>query len=107
MARLVDSFVHQWMQVEQFVLIFLGFFCMGASLGFERSLLPRMAINVFHEVKATTRLSFVATFGLSKALANALVGPMADRWGRKPTLIVGSLVGLTVMPYVIVAKTCT
>jgi len=77
---------------------------MGAACGFERSLLPRMAVQTFHETKASTRLNFVASFGLSKAIANAFAGPLADRFGRKPTLILGCLVGLPVMPFVIVAK---
>jgi MFS family permease len=94
----------QW---EQFVVIFIGFICMGAGTGFERSLLPRMAVSIFHQYKALTRLNFVATFGASKALANAFSGPIADKFGRKPTLILGFLLGLPVMPYVIVAESWT
>jgi len=100
----VASVAEKWTQIEQFFLIFVGFVCMGAACGFERSLLPRMAIQIFHEVAASTRLSFVATFGLSKAFANVIAGPIADRFGRKPMLRLGCLVGLPVMPYVIVAQ---
>lgn len=80
---------------------------MGAGTGFERSLLPRMAVLTFHQQSAATRLNFVATFGLSKAVANAFSGPLADKFGRKPTLVLGFLIGLPVMPYVIVAKSWT
>lgn len=95
------------MDVEQFALIFIGLFCMGAGLGFERSLLPRMAVSVFDQHSAVTRLNFVSTFGVSKALANAISGPLADKFGRKPTLVMGFIIGLPVMPFVIVAKTWT
>lgn len=91
--------------MEQIACILVGFVCMGAGCGFERSLLPRMAVTVFHETSSVTRMSFVATFGLFKAVANAIAGPLADRWGRKPLLVAGCLVGLPVMPYVTVAAT--
>lgn len=80
---------------------------MGAGCGFERSLLPRMAVSVFDQHSAATRLQFVTTFGLSKALANAVSGPLADKFGRKPTLVAGFLIGLPVMPYIIVAQSWT
>jgi MFS family permease len=92
---------------KQFTIIMVCLFCMGAGTGFERSLLPRMAVTIFNQHSAATRLNFVATFGLSKAIANAVSGPLADKFGRKPTLIMGFLVGLPVMPYVIIAETWT
>ena len=102
-----DAVGESWSQVEQFLIVVVGFWCMGAGCGFERSLLPRMAVVTFHETKASVRLNFVATFGLSKAVANALPEPLADRYGRKPALILGCLVGLPVMPFVIVADSWT
>uniref|UniRef100_A0A7S4HZM8 Major facilitator superfamily (MFS) profile domain-containing protein n=1 Tax=Odontella aurita TaxID=265563 RepID=A0A7S4HZM8_9STRA len=94
----------EWLQ---FALLIVGLVCMGAGTGFERSLLPRMAVDIFHETSASTRLNFVATFGGFKAVANVLAGPLADRYGRKLALALGFLVGLPVMPYVIFAKTWT
>lgn len=88
-------------------LILLSVGCMDAACDFERSLLPRMAIVTFGQVKASLRLNFVATFGLFKAIANALAGPFADHFGRKRTLILGCLIGLPVMPHVIIAKSWT
>jgi len=97
-----------WLKdAEQFILIFTGLFCMGAGTGFERSLLPRMAVHTFHEYSAVTRLNFVATFGLSKAIANAVSGPISDKFGRKPTLVGGFLIGLPVMPFIIIAQSWT
>jgi len=91
-------------QVCQFLIMILGFLCMGAQCGFERSLLPRMAVSVFDQVSSLTRLYFVASFGLFKAIANAVAGSLADQWGRKPVLVLGCLVGLPVMPFVIFAR---
>lgn len=93
--------------VTEFTIIMVCFICMGAGCGFERSLLPRMAVTIFNQHSAATRLNFVATFGLSKAIANAISGPLADKFGRKPTLVMGFLIGLPVMPYVIIAETWT
>jgi len=77
---------------------------MGAGLGFERSLLPRMAVTTFHHSSVSTVLNFVASFGLSKAIANIFAGPIADKFGRKITLVFGFIVGLPVMPYIIFAQ---
>ena len=92
------------MNYNQLGIIILGLVCMGAALGFERSLLPRMAVEVWNIHSSTTVLYLVSTFGASKAFANVIAGPLADTYGRKPTLILGFVVGLPVMPYVIFAK---
>jgi len=92
------------MDYAQLGILFTGLICMGAALGFERSLLPRMAVDVWHVTGSTsTVLNLVSTFGASKAVANVLAGPFADHWGRKPTLIMGFIIGLPVMPYVLIA----
>lgn len=96
-----------WSDTGQFLLIITGFICMGAGCGFERSLLPRMASSVWHETSGSTRMNFVATFGLSKAVANAISGILADYAGRKPVVLAGFLIALPVMPYIIVAKSWT
>ena len=82
----------------------MGLICMGAALGFERSLLPRMAVEVWNIHSSSTVLYLVSTFGASKAFANVIAGPLADTYGRKPTLILGFVVGLPVMPFVNFAK---
>ena len=95
------------MNYNQLGIIILGLVCMGAALGFERSLLPRMAVEVWNIHSSTTVLYLVSTFGASKAFANVIAGPLADTYGRKPTLILGFVVGLPVMPYVIFAEALT
>ena len=88
----------------QFSIIITGLICMGSQLGFERSLLPRMASTVFHHQSIATVLHFVASFGFAKAIANIIAGKIADRFGRKMTLVLGFLIGLPVMPSIIVSK---
>ena len=88
----------------QFSIIITGLICMGSQLGFERSLLPRMASTVFHHQSIATVLHFVASFGFAKATANIIAGKIADRFGRKMTLVLGFLIGLPVMPSIIVSK---
>ena len=63
-----------------------------------------MAVEVFDIHSSTTVLNLVSTFGASKAIANIFAGPLADKFGRKPTLILGFLIGLPVMPYVNIAN---
>ena len=88
----------------QFSIMITGLVCMGSQLGFERSLLPRMASTVFQHQSIATVLHFVATFGLAKAIANIIAGKIANRFGRKMTLVLGFLIGLPVMPSIIVSK---
>ena len=90
---------------QQLFILLICLVCMGAALGFERSLLPRMAVEVWGITSSTTVLNFVSTFGASKAIANVFAGPLADRFGRKPTLILGFVLGLPVMPFVNYALT--
>ena len=93
------------MNYNQLGIIMIGLICMGAALGFERSLLPRMAVEVWDIHSSTTVLYLVSTFGASKAFANVIAGPLADTYGRKPALILGFVIGLPVMPYVNIAET--
>jgi MFS family permease len=92
---------------QQLAILLVGLSSMGAALGFERSLLPRMAVSVFHETSAATIMNFVSAFGASKALANIVAGPLADRYGRKPILVFGFVIGLPVMPFVNYANSWT
>jgi MFS family permease len=48
-------------------------------------------------------LTFVVAFGLAKAATNLAAGALADRFGRKPVLVAGWLLGLPVPLLIIVA----
>ncbi len=68
----------------------------GGMVGQERAVLPLLADEVFGVRAFSAALSFVVVFGLVKAAANLLAGVLADRWGRKPVLVLGWLAGLPV-----------
>lgn len=72
----------------------------GAMVGLERSVLPVIARDAFGLASTTAVLSFIATFGLAKALTNLTSGWLADRHARRPTLILGWLAALPV-PFLI------
>ena len=80
----------------QFALLVAVNGLVGAMIGQERSVLPLLARDVFGLTGATAALTFVLAFGISKALANLAAGALADRYGRKPVLVAGWLVGLPV-----------
>jgi MFS family permease len=76
----------------QFSLLVLVNAFVGGMVGIERSILPVLAQDEFGLAARTAILSFIAVFGVTKALANYLAGRMGDRWGRKPVLVGGWLV---------------
>jgi MFS family permease len=68
----------------------------GSMVGIERDVLPLVGQRVFGLASETAVLSFIVTFGFTKALANLYAGRTADRLGRKPLLIAGWLVAIPV-----------
>ncbi|MEX2154189.1 MAG: MFS transporter [Gemmatimonadaceae bacterium] len=81
---------------RQFTLLVVINAFVGAMVGLERAVLPLVATSEFGIASATAALSFIATFGLSKALTNLAAGRMVDRRGRRGILIAGWLVALPV-----------
>jgi MFS family permease len=77
----------------------------GAMAGLERSVLPLLAEEEFGLASKTVTLSFIATFGLVKAVTNLVAGRLGDRYGRKGVLVLGWLFALPVPLLVIVAPT--
>jgi MFS family permease len=65
-------------------------------VGQERTLLPLLARDVFGLTTFTSTLTFLVAFGATKAVVNALAGSLSDRFGRKPVLVTGWMVGLPV-----------
>jgi MFS family permease len=68
----------------------------GGMLGQERTVVPLLARDVFGISGVTAALTFVLAFGLAKAATNLVAGAWADRYGRKPVLVAGWLIGLPV-----------
>ena len=77
----------------------------GAMVGQERTVLPLMAIQIFGLTGVASALTFLVAFGVTKALTNLAAGLLADRYGRRPVLVAGWLVGLPVPLLLIWAPT--
>lgn len=68
----------------------------GGMIGQERTVLPLLAERVFGLRAFTATLTFILAFGAVKAATNFSAGALSDRFGRKPVLVAGWLVGLPV-----------
>jgi len=82
--------------LAQFTLLVAVNALVGAMVGQERTILPLMAEEIFGLAALTASLTFIVAFGITKALTNLAAGALCDRYGRKPVLIAGWLVGLPV-----------
>ena len=80
----------------QFSLLVLVNAFVGAMVGMERSILPAIVEEEFHLAARTAVLSFIAVFGVTKALANSFADRFSDTFGRKVVLVVGWLVAAPV-----------
>jgi MFS family permease len=68
----------------------------GGMVGQERTVLPLLASDEFGLTAFTSTLTFIAAFGIVKAATNFFAGTLSDRYGRKPVLVAGWLIGVPV-----------
>ncbi len=68
----------------------------GGMIGQERTVLPLLATEVFGLTAFTATLTFIAAFGIVKAATNFFAGTLSDRYGRKPVLVAGWIIGIPV-----------
>jgi MFS family permease len=80
----------------QFALLVAVNALVGGMVGQERTVLPLLATDVFGVAALSSALTFIVAFGLTKAVTNFAAGAMSDRYGRKPVLVAGWLIGLPV-----------
>jgi MFS family permease len=80
----------------QFALLVAVNALVGGMVGQERTVLPLLARDAFGLEDFSVILTFLLAFGLTKAGANLAAGALADRFGRKPVLVAGWIVGLPV-----------
>jgi MFS family permease len=86
---------------RQFTLLVIVNAFVGAMLGMERTVVPLIATDEFALTSVSVTLTFIISFGIVKALANLFAGRNADRFGRKPLLVAGWLIGLPI-PFIII-----
>ncbi|MFM9137625.1 MAG: MFS transporter, partial [Actinomycetota bacterium] len=68
----------------------------GGMIGQERTILPLLAEEDFGLTGFTVTLTFIIAFGLVKAGTNFFAGTLGDRYGRKPVLVAGWLIGVPI-----------
>jgi MFS family permease len=86
--------------INQFLILVLVNAFVGAMVGLEQTVVPLIGKDTFHIESNTLILSFIASFGMVKAILNLVAGNLSDRWGRKKVLILGWIFGLPV-PFIL------
>jgi MFS family permease len=80
----------------QFSLLVIINFFVGMMVGLERTVVPLIGERDFGLASKTAIVSFIAAFGITKAICNLFAGTISERWGRKRVLVCGWIVGLPV-----------
>jgi MFS family permease len=80
----------------QFTLLVAVNALVGGLLGQERTVLPLLADREFHLDAYTAALTYILAFGAIKAITNFFAGTLSDRYGRRPVLLAGWLIGVPV-----------
>lgn len=88
---------------RQFALLVAVNAFVGGMIGLERTILPLLAEADFGIASKTAAVSFIAAFGLTKAITNLFAGRLSDRFSRRSVLIAGWLFGLPVPLMLILA----
>ena len=91
--------------LAQFSLLVAVNALVGGMIGQERTVLPLLAEEEFGLTAFTATLTFIAAFGVVKAATNFFAGTLSDRFGRKPVLVAGWIVGVPVPLLLIWAPT--
>ena len=82
--------------IGQFALLVGVNALVGGMVGQERTVLPLLAQRSFGLQAFAAALTFIVAFGAVKAATNLVAGVLSDRWGRKPLLVAGWVIGLPV-----------
>jgi MFS family permease len=82
--------------LAQFSLLVAVNALVGGMVGQERTVLPLLAEDEFGLTGFTVTLTFIVAFGVVKATTNFFAGTLSDRFGRKPVLVAGWIIGLPV-----------
>src|SRR3990170_7957783 len=92
---------------RQFALLVAVNAFVGGMVGLERTTLPLLAEADFGITSTTAAVSFIASFGLAKAVTTLFAGHLSGRFSRRSLLIAGWLLGLPVPLILIWAQSWT
>ncbi len=87
--------------LPQFLLLVAVNALVGGMVGQERTVLPLLAEDTFGITAFSAMLTFILVFGAVKAVTNFFAGALSDRYGRKPVLVAGWLIGIPV-PFMLI-----
>lgn len=82
--------------LTQFILLAVNNAFVGSMVGIERTVVPVLGKQSFHLNSLSILLAFIVSFGIVKGPLNLVAGRLADRWGRKPILLLGWIFALPV-----------
>lgn len=86
--------------IRQFLILVLVNAFVGAMIGLEQTVVPLIGKDTFGIESNALIVSFIASFGVVKAILNLYAGNLSDRWGRKNVLVLGWLFGVPV-PFIL------
>ena len=90
--------------LNQFLILVLVNAFVGSMIGLEQTVVPLIGVNEFGIQSNALIVSFIASFGLVKAILNLFAGKISDKWGRKNVLILGWLFGIPVPIILLLAQ---
>src|ERR1700740_3714618 len=85
----------------QFSLLVLINVFVGMMVGLERTVVPLIGEKEFGLVSKTAIVSFIVSFGITKAICNLFAARASETVGRKKVLVGGWLIALPV-PFMII-----
>jgi MFS family permease len=86
---------------QQFTLLVIINAFVGGMVGLERTVVPLIGEQEFGLTSKTAIVSFIVSFGITKALCNLFAAHLSESWGRKSVLVLGWLIGVPV-PFIII-----
>jgi MFS family permease len=86
--------------IHQFLLLIIVNAFVGAMIGLEQTVIPILGKEEFDLESNALILSFIASFGLVKAVLNLFAGSISEKFGRKNVLVLGWLFGIPV-PFIL------
>ncbi|MGB8989772.1 MAG: MFS transporter, partial [Candidatus Sulfotelmatobacter sp.] len=73
----------------------------GMMVGLERTVVPLIGEKEFGLISKTAIVSFIVSFGVTKAICNLFAARVSETAGRRKVLVIGWLIGLPV-PFIII-----